>query len=159
MVSQGALLKSDDGGRTWSNMALHGLPNAIGKSGVAPVMGFASSLNDSRHLYVLTEVHGVFRSDDAGADWESASNGLPVPFHHRTDGSLLTVDPENSSRVYALLNVPVNSHRTRTILFQSFDAGRSWQPLKEFHKKTAFSGLHAGSNGVLTLSLPDGRTL
>ena len=59
----------------------------------------------------------LFRTTDAGATWSDVGAGLPdVPV------SAITVDPENTSVLYAGLDLGV---------YVSLDAGASWQPFLE----------------------------
>src|SRR5437667_12402904 len=106
---------------------------------------------DVQHVYALTESAGVFRWDSAASLWENASNGLPVPFFHRTEGSLLAVDPAEGNRVYTLLNVPVNSHRDQRLLFGSVDGGRNWSLLKELGAGRSLVHLRVGGKGRLSV--------
>src|SRR5262249_10875538 len=66
-------------------------------------------------------------------------------------GSLLTTHPYDSNRVFALLNIPLTSHRNRTILFQSLDAGDSWIPVKQFRKDESFESIAVTPEGVVRL--------
>jgi photosystem II stability/assembly factor-like uncharacterized protein len=86
--SQGILLRSFDGGDTWSRS------NSI-------VDGHGACLAVDPHnplrIYVGTWYRGVYRSTDGGSTWQAINHGLPTswaPF------MAVAVDPTNSQRVY-----------------------------------------------------------
>ena len=91
------LYKSTDGGRTWTQLSGHGLPDGtLGRIGlaIAPSTG---------RVYALIEASKgiLWRSDDAGANWTLVSNDTLVnqrPFYF----SHVVVDPQNADRLYAL---------------------------------------------------------
>jgi len=117
--SGGALYKSTDGGATWTE--LHdGLPPApVHRIGIAVAQG-----SQGRIVYALidtndAESHGLYRSDDAGANWKRVSSDP------RIDGrawyfSSVTIDPKDPSRVYV----------ANTALYRSTDGGANFAPLK-----------------------------
>src|SRR5665213_2601668 len=95
--SDDGLYKSTDGGRTWTQLSGHGLPDGtLGRLGlaIAPSTG---------RVYALIEASKgiLWRSDDAGANWTLVSNDTLVnqrPFYF----SHVVVDPQNADRLYAL---------------------------------------------------------
>ena len=94
---EGGFYKSTDGGVTFRKTG-RGLPNGlIGKGNLA-----VSAANPER-LYLLVEAQpggGLYRSDDAGANWElvNTTPGLITrPFYYTTIGA----DPTNADVVYA----------------------------------------------------------
>ncbi|MDQ2992886.1 MAG: glycosyl hydrolase, partial [Candidatus Eremiobacteraeota bacterium] len=95
--SDDGLYKSTDGGRTWTELTGHGLPDGtLGRIGlaVAPSTG---------RVYALIEAaKGIlWRSDDAGANWTLVSSDTLVnqrPFYF----SHVVVDPQNADRLYSL---------------------------------------------------------
>ena len=105
---QGILLRSFDGGDTWSRT------NSI-------VDGHGASLAvDPRNplrLYVGTWYRGVYRSSDGGGTWQAINQGLPTsgaPF------MAMAVDPTNSQRVYLGMEGSV---------YYSGNGGGSWIPV------------------------------
>ncbi len=66
-----ALWKSTDGGTTW-NKIMNGLPELVGK------MGIAVSRANNKRVYAIVEAEkaeaGLYRSDDAGRSWRHLSS-------------------------------------------------------------------------------------
>jgi len=92
------LYKSIDGGKTWTKLTGHGLPD-----GSTGRIGLAIAPSDTKRIYALIEAKGgiLWRSDDAGATWTMKSNDTLVdqrPFYF----SHIDVDPKNASHVYAV---------------------------------------------------------
>lgn len=93
------LWKSTDGGETWTDLTQNpGMPKGpIGKIGVtvSPV--------DSNRVWAVVEANegGVFRSDDAGKNWELTNNERKLrqrAFYY----SRLVADPKDKDVVYGL---------------------------------------------------------
>src|SRR5262245_51399883 len=61
-VGEGGIERSLDGGKTWLP-ANQGLPASIGAAAVTPVLAIAAAKVPGP-IFALTEVEGVFRSDD-----------------------------------------------------------------------------------------------
>jgi photosystem II stability/assembly factor-like uncharacterized protein len=104
------IVKSSDGGATWIPLASQGLPPAgRGRVGIVVAAG-----TGGRRLYAILD-QGLFRSDDAGANWYQSSHDP------RVIGSLyfsrLFVDPKNPDLVYA----------AQTSLYRSADGGKTFE--------------------------------
>ncbi|MDQ2992913.1 MAG: hypothetical protein M3R30_08875, partial [Candidatus Eremiobacteraeota bacterium] len=94
------LYKSTDGGKSWTKLSGHGLPE-----GTTGRYGLAVAPSDENRVYALIEsTSGIlWRSDDAGANWtlvSSDTNANQRPFYF----SHVTVDPKNKDRVYGISN-------------------------------------------------------
>ena len=112
------LLKSTDGGNTWTLIAS---PFASGGS-APPFAQIAIQPGNSSVVLAATE-SGVYRSADAGATW---TNELT------SEASAVIFDPSNPNTAYAGLNgalsAYVNSGLTAAI-YKSTDGGMTWTPL------------------------------
>lgn len=116
-----ALYKSIDGGTTW-NKIHSGFP-----SGNLGRLAIAVAPSDSNILYTVIEAEedtkkGIYRSNDAGANWEQLNNdfGITVrPFYF----SRITVDPRNP-------DVVVKGGLTGSI---SRDGGKTFKSLGNMH--------------------------
>jgi len=92
----GGIYKSVDGGDSWSKLG-GGLPTGLfGRSNIGV------SAADPERLYALIEAkpgHGLYRSDDDGANWELVNGEgrlVTRPFYYTTLG----VDPNDAEIVY-----------------------------------------------------------
>lgn len=70
-----SVLRSADGGKTWSDMRASGLP------GVQPGVGAAAALGDG--VLLLASPAGVYRSVNAGATWQPLEGALSAGKVHR----------------------------------------------------------------------------
>jgi photosystem II stability/assembly factor-like uncharacterized protein len=117
------LFKSTDGGDHWTQLAGHGLPETQwGRSGVTVAAG-------GRRVYALIDAPGaggLYRSDDAGANWTHASSDARITSRNWYFSGI-TVDPKNPDLVY----VP------NVALYRSTDGGRTF---------TAFKGAPGGDD-------------
>jgi photosystem II stability/assembly factor-like uncharacterized protein len=93
------LYKSTDGGNTWTELTTNpGMPKGpVGKIGVtiSPV--------DPKRVWAIVEANdgGLFRSDDAGANWKMVNNERKLrqrAFYY----SRIVADPKDSNGIYGL---------------------------------------------------------
>src|SRR5947209_20438307 len=78
-------------------------------------------------LWAGTDLSGVFRSDDGGATWQPASNGL-----NATPVTSVAVDPEQPSVLYAAM--------PGLGISKTLNAGVSWQPVDDGLPAEPFTG-------------------
>lgn len=98
-------------------------------------------------LLTATNQTSVYRSDDAGASWQPASEGLPSS----SDGTgveQLAIDPQHSSTLYAI------GHFAG--LWRSDDRGASWQAAGLKHTRVTALALAPGAPDTLYALTADG---
>ena len=128
------VLRSADGGRTWTGLGLADLaPTSLLRRGGA----------------LLAGGNGILRSTDDGVSW-SPGLGVPVFTVQR-----LIADPADPAVAYALIRalVPSPSYGPLFLLFGTRDGGLTWQQLDNgpiafavdpAHPSTLYEGLQAG---------------
>jgi photosystem II stability/assembly factor-like uncharacterized protein len=132
------LVKSSDGGVTWSAAGLSG--HSIWNLEV-----------DSGTLYASTEA-GLFRTDDGGASWQPFGHGANAP------GGSVVADPRDANTVYGIGDSVV----------RSVDGGRTWAALTRGLVSTLIPSiaiapgnpkiLYAGGYGAVFKSTDGGRS-
>ncbi|MBA4181748.1 MAG: hypothetical protein C0506_14255 [Anaerolinea sp.] len=130
----GGVLRSTDGGRTWTRT------NLGGETDDAMGMGFAGSGGDT----VFAAGHDTFfRSEDGGQTWKRIKPGLPG-----TDVHGLATAPDDAAVVYA--NVTTHG------LYRSGDGGNAWTRTSQSLPGDVMA-LSAGPNGrVYAASMSQG---
>ncbi len=128
-MSSGGVYRTVDGGASWtaSNTGIQAyfLPDQWPEFGQC-VHKVARHV-DRPDQYFAQNHHGVYRSDDGGATWQSIADGLPSDF-----GFAMVAHPHRPGVIY---NFPVEAdgrrwppeHRCR--VYRSADAGASWTAL------------------------------
>jgi photosystem II stability/assembly factor-like uncharacterized protein len=121
----GGIFKSTDGGDTWEKLA-GGLPETITSANLAIAPSrpdrlcalLATTLSSG---YQSGEGQGLYRSDDAGATWESVTDD-PRPLMRIGGGDLpmVGVDPQDPDTVYS----------TAIVTVRSTDGGKTWVSLR-----------------------------
>jgi photosystem II stability/assembly factor-like uncharacterized protein len=117
----GKLYRSDDGGKSFSIIGIPQLTEAALQKKVAlnvnALVIDPLSPAARRTLYAATSI-GVFRTNDGGANWAPASNGLGGEANILT----LAIDPQHPRRLYCAPN-PASA----TGLYRSDDGGENWR--------------------------------
>jgi hypothetical protein len=127
----GALFLSQDHGESWSlNQALWNLPQRKhwmgGGFDDAGVASICVDLRESQHIIIGVSTGGVWITDDGGASWRGAADGMYADYYPPERRH----DPEVQD-VHRLVQCPtapdtlwVQHHNG---VFRSTDAARSWQ--------------------------------
>jgi photosystem II stability/assembly factor-like uncharacterized protein len=112
----GSLIRSADGGATWTS-----------RSAPGPIVALASAPSDPRIVFGVgapqdPDSAGLWKSGDSATTWERLE-GAPLPLD-------LVVDP-NDARVLYVIPIAVNKTVAPSFppLQRSIDGGQSWQPL------------------------------
>ena len=130
-TDDGNLNVSEDGGRTWTNVAsrLPGLPQSSWFAGIE------ASSHDENVVYVTVDNHRsddyrnyVYRSADRGRTWTSIAGDLPADRVART----IREDPRNPRVLYL---------GTEFGLFLTIDGGARWIELKNNMPRVAVNDL------------------
>jgi photosystem II stability/assembly factor-like uncharacterized protein len=130
-MSTGGVYRTTDGGATWApnntGVKAYFLPDPYPEFGQC-VHKVARHPERPDQLF-LQNHHGVYRSDDAGATWQSIADGLPSDF-----GFAIVVHPHRPGVVYTF-PLTADGHRYppdfRCRVYRSEDAGASWTALSE----------------------------
>ncbi|MSQ89372.1 MAG: hypothetical protein EXR32_08890 [Betaproteobacteria bacterium] len=131
------VLRSDDGGDSWRQLANLPQPNHVKMSFACRVMRIAIDPMHPDHLYLALEVGGAMRSLDAGETWSDCAPEL-LRFSERFPHlrSRLQSDSENEGMLDAHA-VCTSAAQPDTVfialrmgLFRSNDAGKSWSDVE-----------------------------
>jgi photosystem II stability/assembly factor-like uncharacterized protein len=110
------LYKSTDGGDTWRPITGHGLPSErVGRIGIT----VAPSAPDRVYLIVDAKEGGVYRSDDAGENWQRTDPEQRLWQRGWYFGGI-TADPKNADVVYVC----------NTSFYRSNDGGKTFDLIK-----------------------------
>ena len=122
-IEQGALLKTTDAGRTWTEISSYARPADRWYRDVHKLVPVAS---DPRRLYMSTG-NGVYRSDDGGTAWQKLTETeFPIGYPDH-----LIVSPRNAQKLFvAGASTPPNvwreTHVAKATVMCSDDAGAHW---------------------------------
>ncbi|WP_428390677.1 WD40/YVTN/BNR-like repeat-containing protein [Lichenicoccus sp.] len=113
------LYRSADGGRTWTHLTGHGLPDAPARIGIATTPARPDRVLALIDVRPGARGGGLYRSDDAGATWSRISTD-PRILERAWYFSGITADPHDADIVYVC----------DTVLLRSTDGGAHFIPLK-----------------------------
>jgi photosystem II stability/assembly factor-like uncharacterized protein len=111
------LFRSTDGGNTWLPQT-GGLPTSAEGLGR---MGIGIAPSDPRRMYALVDAtqSGLYRSDDAGANWQHVNREGRI-CGRGSDFACVRVDPQDQDVIYV----------ANTSTYRSLDAGQSFTAIK-----------------------------
>ena len=111
------LFKSADGGSTWQPLS-GGLPSVA--EGLGRI-GIAIAPSDPHRMYALVDANagGVYRSDDAGANWQRINHEERV-WGRGSDFACVRVDPKDKDVIYI----------ANTSTYRSMDGGATFTSIK-----------------------------
>ncbi len=127
------LYKTTDGGKTWTKVL--NISENTGVNNVIfdprnPDVIYATSEQRRRHIF--TKIGGgpesaVYKSYDAGANWEKIMNGLP-----RVDigGMGIAISPVNPDVLYLIVQAAENGSG----FYRSTNRGASWEKMSDHHE-------------------------
>lgn len=128
-MSTGGVYRTADGGSTWApgntGIKAYFMPDPWPEYGQC-VHKVARDAADPERFYAQNH-HGVYRSDDGGATWQSIADGLPSDF-----GFPMVAHPRRSGVIY---NFPLQADGERfppgkrCAVYRSPDAGKTWESL------------------------------
>jgi hypothetical protein len=128
-MSTGGVYQTADGGKSWNpankGIKAYFLPDPWPEFGQC-VHKLAAHPARPERLFAQNH-HGVYRSDDGGAQWESIADGLPSDF-----GFPITVHPHEPETVYVFPLIADGNRippDAKARVYRSRDAGDTWEPL------------------------------
>jgi hypothetical protein len=138
------LLKTTDGGFTWTNLAAQGAQGLAGQH-IMSIAPTTDPVARAQVVLVATIEKGILRSSDGGQTFLSVnvvnSNGMPLRDKNGnpvtlTEGSgnntanaYLIADPNNSQRFYAATQGYDGTYNSG--VFESDDAGKTWYEIDQ----------------------------
>lgn len=138
-----AVYRSDDGGRTWTELA--GVPSTV--------TALAPANHNPSLVYVGTQSSGALRSFDGGDTWQTIDEGLGMTPGVALEISALAVDAQNDNIVYAATGYWLGStamHFSPVAIVASTSGGSTWLPLAQ---------LPLNSQRIVTLASAPGQPL
>ncbi len=148
--SADGIFLSGDAGATWRRTAPLPVPSGLSAAGLISANAITVDSLDPATLLVATNA-GLFGTTTGGQEWGPRNVGLPVSASGNVSVSSVFFDPANPLIAYATTNNP-------SFLFQSTDAGGSWQRLNPTYPGEPAPPTVPFPPMAAALS-PDGRTL
>jgi photosystem II stability/assembly factor-like uncharacterized protein len=136
------ILRTDNGGRTWSRVPAEALPPALENEGAYAASGTNVAVFGRDHVWIGTSRSRVLRSTDSGRTWTAAATPVAtgasagifsIAFRDAQHGIIVGGDYRQEAE--AVDNAAITSN-----------GGRTWQPLE-------------GSAGLHTFSFAKGRRI
>jgi hypothetical protein len=128
-MSTGGVYQTHDGGSSWApanvGIKAYFLPDPWPEFGQC-VHKVARPKDSTGRMYAQNH-HGVYRTDDDGATWQSIADGLPSDF-----GFTMVVDPHDGDTIYVFPLVADGERippGARARVWKSSDGGSSWTEL------------------------------
>jgi len=125
-MSTGGVYQTRDGGSSWSpanvGIKAYFMPDPWPEFGQC-VHKVARPLQSHGRMYAQNH-HGVYRTDDDGASWQSIADGLPSDF-----GFAMVVDPNDDDTIYVFPLVADGERippEAKARVWKSTDGGQSW---------------------------------
>jgi photosystem II stability/assembly factor-like uncharacterized protein len=122
-IEQGALLKTVDAGRTWTEIVSYARPSDRWYRDIHKVVPAPS---DPRRLFMSTG-NGVYRSDDGGGSWRKLTESdFPIAY---PDHLILSPRDEATLFVSGASTTPDvwrQTHSAKSVVMRSKDAGGHW---------------------------------
>ncbi|MFK7886650.1 MAG: glycosyl hydrolase [Gammaproteobacteria bacterium] len=121
---------SSDGAQTWQSLGLE-LSARIGRIAIDPTNENRLYVAATGPVFATGGQRGVYRSDDAGANWSLVLAGL----NDTTGAADILIDPINPNRLYAVMWDHLRQASFRRLggegsgVFRSDDGGDSWTRL------------------------------
>lgn len=129
------VFKSIDGGASWEPSSV-GISRGGPTGDNIPVFCLTVDPNEPRTLWAgLSQRRGLFKSTDAGANWERKDNGI-VEEELTLRG--ITIDPSDSNTLYIAAEIPsweyfgenrpgLEFDRSAGVIYKSTDGGENWR--------------------------------
>ncbi len=142
-TNNGLIKVTRDGGKTWTDVSVPGLPNPSR----AEVVAVDASHSDPATAYAAIELYRIgdytpylFRTHDSGKTWTRITNGLPT---NEVGGSFARVI-RNDTRKPGLLFAGTESG-----LYVSFDDGEHWQSLMQNLPNSSYRDIVLKDNDLI----------
>ncbi|HEV2126120.1 MAG TPA: sialidase family protein [Chloroflexota bacterium] len=143
----GRILKSTDGGDTWTSVYSSGAMTPLASPDALAVAGTSADTATVYASFVVTGAGSLIRSDNGGTTWVNLTDSLPFATPLRLSNVL--VNPAQPQWVYLSTSPTGNAEANagRSGIFASNDRGRTWTELGRLDRWVA------GPHG-LALSIP-----